>query len=150
MDLKRRLGTLKIEEEQLKYCWQNSWARESHEMLRAAGLIHLYGLVNLLQDLCSTLIRDFNSDCRSLKCQPTDTLSLRGFQLKTHWDCPQFGWIVAIALLFFLGVGGVSTGASKNWQTGLAAAGLVATMESFLVGLLAIYDRFGHPEPWRL
>lgn len=67
---------------------------------------------------------------------------IRGLQLRIYWDYPQFGWFAMVALLFSLIVGVVSTAASKNWQTGLAAAGLVAAMESVVVGLLAIYDRF--------
>jgi hypothetical protein len=67
---------------------------------------------------------------------------MRGLQLTEQWDYPQLGWIVLAALLFCIGVAGVSTGASHDWQIGLAAGGLVAMLESFLIGVLAVYDKF--------
>jgi Na+/H+-dicarboxylate symporter len=62
--------------------------------------------------------------------------------VRVRWNYPKFGWIVVMALLFSLCVGGVCTGASKNLQTGLASAGLVATLEGLIVGFLTIYDKF--------
>jgi hypothetical protein len=69
-----------------------------------------------------------------------DSPSLKCLQLKEIRDWSQFGLIAMLALLFCLSVGGVAVGASKNWQTGIAAAGLVATLQAFLVSLLAICD----------
>jgi hypothetical protein len=114
-------------------------------MLEAAGLIHHYRPVRLLRYLLPMLIINSDSHCRSLKWQDNYTQQpLRGFKLKVRWDYPWFDWIAAAALLFCLCVGGVSTGASKNWQTGLAAAGLVATLEGLVVGFLTVYDKFSN------
>ena len=39
-------------------------------------------------------------------------------------------------------VTGVSAGASRDWQIGLAAGGLVVALESFVVGAVAVNDKF--------
>ncbi|MAD84047.1 MAG: hypothetical protein CL912_13885 [Deltaproteobacteria bacterium] len=68
--------------------------------------------------------------------------SERGLQLESEWDKSQLCWMILAAFLFSLVVTGVSAGASRDWQIGLAAGGLVVALESFVVGAVAVNDKF--------